>query len=160
MPLDTFLKLDGILGESLDDKHKGEIDVQSFSWGVNNGGSMAHGSGGGDGKGTFQQLTFIHQVDKSSPALWLACTIGSPIKEARLTSRKSGKGQQEFLVLKLTDVTVSCVHHIDGPNHRSPGEEVTLDYGKLAFEYKPQKADGQLDAGINFNYDVMAQKQE
>ena len=30
---DYFLKLDGIPGESIDDKHKGEIDVLSWSWG-------------------------------------------------------------------------------------------------------------------------------
>ena len=29
---DYFLKLDGIDGESIDDKHKGEIEVASFSW--------------------------------------------------------------------------------------------------------------------------------
>ena len=30
---DYFLKLDGIPGESIDAKHKGEIDVLSWSWG-------------------------------------------------------------------------------------------------------------------------------
>ena len=30
---DYFLKLDGIPGESVDAKHKGEIDVLSWSWG-------------------------------------------------------------------------------------------------------------------------------
>ena len=33
MALDYFLKLDGIPGESVDAKHKGEIDVLSWSWG-------------------------------------------------------------------------------------------------------------------------------
>ena len=28
-----FLKLDGIQGESRDAKHKGEIELESFSWG-------------------------------------------------------------------------------------------------------------------------------
>ena len=31
---DAFLKLDGIKGEATDDKHKGEIDVLEFSWGL------------------------------------------------------------------------------------------------------------------------------
>jgi type VI protein secretion system component Hcp len=29
-----FLKIEGIAGESTDAKHKGEIEVESFSWGV------------------------------------------------------------------------------------------------------------------------------
>ena len=31
--IDYFLKLDGITGESADSKHKGEIEVLSFSFG-------------------------------------------------------------------------------------------------------------------------------
>jgi len=38
--VDYFLKLDGIEGESQDYKHKGEIDVESFSWGVSQVGTM------------------------------------------------------------------------------------------------------------------------
>ena len=34
MAVDYFLKVDGIPGESVDAKHKGEIDVLAFSWGV------------------------------------------------------------------------------------------------------------------------------
>ena len=32
--VDTFLKIDGIDGESTDDKHKGEIEVFAWSWSV------------------------------------------------------------------------------------------------------------------------------
>src|SRR5690242_17973182 len=36
MAADIFAKIGDIKGESADDKHKGEIEVLSFSWGVNN----------------------------------------------------------------------------------------------------------------------------
>ena len=42
----VFLKLDGIEGESRDDRHAKEIDVAAWSLGVTNSGS-AHGGGGG-----------------------------------------------------------------------------------------------------------------
>ena len=48
--VDYFLKIDGVDGESTDDKHKGEIDILSWSWGVQQSGTMAHGGGGGEGK--------------------------------------------------------------------------------------------------------------
>src|SRR5213078_1710929 len=47
---DIFVKLGDIKGESLDDKHKDEIEVMSYSWGVSNAGSMNYGTGGGEGK--------------------------------------------------------------------------------------------------------------
>ena len=41
---DYFLKLEGVDGESKDDKHKGEIEIQSFSWGA----TQREGSGQAD----------------------------------------------------------------------------------------------------------------
>jgi len=48
MASDIFAKIGDIKGESLDSKHKDEIDVQSFSWGVSQTGTLAHGGGGGE----------------------------------------------------------------------------------------------------------------
>ena len=36
MAFDAFLKIEGIEGESTDKVHPGEIEIQSFSWGVSN----------------------------------------------------------------------------------------------------------------------------
>ena len=41
-----FLKIDGIDGDSTSVQHKGEIDVQSWSWGVTQTGSSSGGGGG------------------------------------------------------------------------------------------------------------------
>ena len=38
MASDIFAKIGDIKGESLDDKHKDEIEVLSWSWGVTNAG--------------------------------------------------------------------------------------------------------------------------
>jgi len=47
MAVGYFLKIDGIAGESVDAKHKNEIEVQSFSWGEQSTSSGSPGSGGG-----------------------------------------------------------------------------------------------------------------
>src|SRR5262249_1825873 len=96
MASDIFAKIGDIKGESLDSKHKDEIEVLSYSWGVTNAGSMAHGSGGGEGKASFHDLSFVHQIDKASPVLMQACATGTHYKEATITHRKSGKGQHEY----------------------------------------------------------------
>jgi type VI secretion system secreted protein Hcp len=160
MPSDTFAKIGDIKGESQDIKHKDEIEVLSFSWGVSNGSSISHGSGGGAGKASFDELTFIHHVDKASAALWQACATGTHIKEATFTRRKAGKGQQEFILVKLSDVMITRVtYNESNGDGGGPSENVTLAFARVAFEYKPQKADGSLDAGISFKYDIKAQKE-
>jgi type VI secretion system secreted protein Hcp len=159
MPSDIFMKIGDIKGESNDDKHKGEIEVLSWSWGATQTGSMAYGSGGGTGKVNFQDLVFTHHLDKASPVLYQSCAGGDHIKEATLVQRKAGKGQQEFLVIKMNDVLITTVqvsdHASDGG---APVEQVGLQWSKIDVEYKPQKPDGSLDAGIHFKYDAKLNK--
>lgn len=159
MAADIFAKLGDIKGESLDDKHKDEIEVHSYSWGVSNAGSMDKGSGGGDGKSSFHNITFSHNMDKSSPVLMQACATGVHLKEATITHRKAGKGQQEYLIIKMNDVIVTNVQHASAGGASTPSENVTLSFAKVDFQYKPQKPDGSLDAGIHFKYDIKAQKE-
>ncbi len=158
MASDTFAKLGDIKGESLDDKHKDEIEVLSFSWGVSNAGSMSFGSGGGDGKATFHDLSFVHKVDKASPVLMQTCATGAHLKDGTITVRKAGKGQQEFLIIKMNDVIITSVSH-GAAGGDGATENVSIAFAKVAVEYKPQKADGSLDAGIHFKYDLKAQKE-
>jgi len=160
MAADSFAKIGDIKGESIDDKHKDEIEVLSFSWGGSKAGSMAHGTGGGEGKATFHDLSFVHNIDKASPVLMQACVTGTHFKEATITHRKAGTkgGQLDFLVVKMNDVIITGVTHggAGGTNH---SENVNLAFAKVHVEYKPQKADGSLDVGVQFKYDIKAQKE-
>ena len=125
MAIDIFAKIGDIKGESADDKHKGEIEILSYSWGVTSTVSITHGSGGGEGKATFKDLSIVHKIDKASPVLLLACATGEHIKEATITHRRAGKGQQEFLIFKMNDVIVTGV--VEGGGIDGPGSEsVTL----------------------------------
>ena len=157
MASDIFAKIGDIKGESLDSKHKGEIEVLSWSWGLANSGSVGHGGGGGAGKATFHDLSFTHKIDKASPLLMKGCATGQHLKEATITHRKAGKGQQEFLIIKMSDVIVTSVTSGDSENTHL--ESVSLAFAKIDLEYRPQKADGSLDAGVHFKYDLKAQKE-
>ena len=158
MASDIFAKIGDIKGESLDDKHKDEIEVLSFSWGVTNTGATAAGGGGGAGKATFQDLSMVHKIDKASPLLMRACATGTHLKEATITHRKAGKDQQGYLIVKMNDIIITGV--TDGDASGQPGSEtVSLAFLKIDLEYKPQKPDGSLDEGIHFKYDLKANKE-
>jgi type VI secretion system secreted protein Hcp len=156
---DIFAKLGDIKGESLDSKHKEEVEVLSWSWGVNQTGTMAHGGGGGEGKAVFSDFNFTHRIDKASPLLLKACATGEHIKEATITLRKAGKGQQEFLIIKMNDVLITAVNMSAAGDADSMAENVGLQFAKVDLEYKPQKADGSLDAGLHFKYDIRSNRE-
>ena len=157
MAVDVFLKMGDIKGESKDSKHPGEIEVLSWSWGVSQTGSMGHGGGGGAGKANFSDLNIMHALDKASPVLMAKCAIGEHIKEGTLVSRKAGKGQQEYLIIKMNDILITSVQPSGSSEH--PMESVSMTFSKIDVEYKPQKEDGTLDAGLHFKYDIKANKE-
>jgi len=157
MASDIFAKIGDIKGESLDDKHKDEIEVLSFAWGLANVVPVS-ASGTGVGKVSFHDFSFVHNVDKASPLLMKACATGTHIKDATITHRKAGKGQQEFLVIKMTDVIITGVTHGGSRGDGGYLENVNLVFGQVDLQYAPQKPDGSLDAGIHFKYDIKTNK--
>lgn len=152
MSVDVFLKIGDVKGESKDHKHEGEIDVLSWSWGVSNPVGPVRGGGMGAGKANFGELSFMHALDKASPNLMAACAQGEHYKEATLTARKAGKGAQDYLIVKMKEVFISSIQPSGSSEH--PMESVSLVFSHVDLEYKPQKEDGSLDAGIHFVYDL------
>ncbi len=143
--VDYFLKLDGIEGESHDDKHQKEIELLSWSIGATNSGSFALGSGGGTGKVQFSDAHFTKHIDKSSAKLMEACATGQHIPKGVVTARKAGvkEGQIEYFKILLSDVLVSSYQLTgSGGGDVLPHESLSLNFAKVEFEYKEQKPDG------------------
>jgi type VI secretion system secreted protein Hcp len=160
MSIDYFLRIDGVPGESLDAKHKGEIEVESWSWGEANPVSPGGGSsGGGAGKVQMQDFNFSTRFSKASPSLMVACASGKHFKSAVLTARKAGKGQQEFLTFSLSDVLVSAYQTGGVEGEVLPGDSVSLNFSKIQVEYKQQNPDGSLGGSIKAGWDVKQNKQ-
>lgn len=126
----TFLKLDGIRGESTDKTHKGEIEISSFSIGTN---GAAHGSGGGGGAGkvSFSSFTITKQIDKASPLLFRAAATGKHFDKATVVFvRKAGRGQQEYLEYKLSQVLISSFQDGTSGSGR-PTEQISFNFAKI-----------------------------
>ena len=153
MAVDMFLKLDGIDGDSKDAKHKGELDIESFSFGATHPGATT-GTGGGAGKVSMQDFSFTTQVNKASPKLFLACASGQHIKTALLTVRKAGGQQQDFLKVTLSDVTVSGYHQRAAEAADMPRDQVALNFAKIHVSFSGQRPDGTPDAPVSGGWDL------
>lgn len=159
MASDIFARIGDIKGESNDAKHKDEIEVLSFAWGVAHAGATGLGPGSAAGKPTFQDLSFVHRIDKASPLLMKACATGTHLKEATISHRKTGSGQQDFMIVKLSDVTVTSVSQSAASNQLETGSEsVSLAFGRVEFEYKAQKPDGSFEGSTQFQFDLKANR--
>jgi type VI secretion system secreted protein Hcp len=157
--VDYFIKFDGIKGESTDAKHKDEVDVESWSWGETHVAGPGGGGGGGAGKVSMQDFHFVMRLNSASIGLMKACATGQHIKGATLSARKAGKEQQEYLVIKMDDVLITS-YQTGGSEGGDvvPTDQVSFNFAKIDVEYRQQKADGSLDVGIHFKYDLKANK--
>jgi type VI secretion system secreted protein Hcp len=139
MAFDAFMKIDGIPGESTDDKHRGEIDVLSFSFGVSNPTQVGGGTAGGT-TSDVQDFSIVKFFDLASPKLFLAACAGQPISQAVFTARNgAGKNAAEFLKITMSHILVSNINpggSAGGQTDR-PTETVSFNFSKIEIQYTP-----------------------
>ena len=154
MAFDAFIKIDGIKGESVDAKHKEEIVLDSFSWGVTQSGADYAGSAGrGTGKASPSDFSIVKKVDSSSPGLFAACAAGTHTPTMIVTMRKAGGQPLEYLVYKFYDVMVSSYQAGGSSGSDLPQESVSFNYSKVEISYTPQDSKGAAKSPMGTGWD-------
>jgi|SRR5579862_1448039 type VI secretion system secreted protein Hcp len=131
MAFDAFLKLDGIEGESTDQKHKGEIEVLSFSWGISNQTTIGSATGGaGAGKASIHDFSIVKMIDQSSPLLFQKCCDGGAIASGLFTlvDRATGLG---FYKVQFEQVFISSLQPAAAPGNGQPMEQLTFSFAMI-----------------------------
>lgn len=160
MAVDMFLKLDDIKGESKDEKHKDEIDVLSWSWGMSQSGTTHQGTGGGAGKVSVQDISVTKYVDKASPNLIKSCCSGKHFKEGLLTVRKAGGTPVEYIKITMKEVLIASVSTGGSGGEDRLTENVVLNFANFKLEYTPQKGDGSADSAIEAMWNIPANSEK
>jgi len=139
-----------IKGESQDDQHKGEIEVVSWSWGMQ--AKVSVGGGTASGKATVNDLRIEKRIDSASTALMQALRTNEPIQKAVLTLRKAGKSQLEYVKITIEQgrVTALTVEGGDPSGGADVVERVSFSFNKIEVEYTPQNKDGLPQGGMTF----------
>ena len=156
MAVDMFIKIGDIKGESKDAKHKGEIDVLAWSWGMSNSGTAHLGGGAGAGKVNVQDLSLTKYIDSSSNALITAACNGKHYPEAVLVVRKAGEQPLEYIKVTMNDLLITSVSTGGSGGEDRLTENVTLNFAKFKYEYVPQKADGSGEAAKEATWNIAA----
>uniref|UniRef100_UPI0009AA6CCD Hcp family type VI secretion system effector n=1 Tax=Salmonella enterica TaxID=28901 RepID=UPI0009AA6CCD len=161
-------------GESMDDKHKNEIEVLSWRWNIHQESTMHAGSGLGSGKVyhcnnqicesvlevSVTNLSFEHYIDRASPNLFKYCASGKHIPQAILVMRKAGGNPLEYLKYTFTDLIIAMV----SPSGSQGGEiasreSIELSFSTVKQEYVVQNQQGGSGGTITAGYDFKANKE-
>jgi type VI secretion system secreted protein Hcp len=132
---DYFLKIDGIPGESQQSGHVNWLDkVISF---------QASTSTPAPRTPVKRVATVTRRVDRASLALRDASVEGKHIASVIVEMSKDNDHTIAWRVV-LTDVMVSSYRTNTSGGESIPTEEISFNYGKIEWSYRPQKPDGTL----------------
>jgi type VI secretion system secreted protein Hcp len=163
MAFDAFLKIDGIPGESTDDKHKDWIEILSYSHGLAQPAVAASSAGGARSaeRCNHSDFSIVKHLDIASPKLALFCCNGTHIKEVKVELCRATGDKTKYMQYTLSDVIVSGVRP-GGSAHGGealPLEELSFNYGKIEWVYTgTDPKSGKAKGDVKTHWDLIANK--
>jgi type VI secretion system secreted protein Hcp len=161
MAIDVYLTIDGIKGESADDRHKDWIECKSVSWGVEQPKSATSSTGGGHTaeRCEHQDIVITKLADLSSPLLLQNCAAGRTIPKAKFEfMRADAQGERvKYYEIEIENVLIGAV---------SPAveegdiltESVALKFSKIRWRYTQQKVTGGSGGNTSGGWDLSANR--
>ncbi len=148
MSFDAFLNIDGIEGESMDDRHAGWIEIMNFGFSVNQRVSRTASSAGGASaeRAGFSEFALTKLVDKASPKLALACADGTHFGTIVIELYRAGKKKVKFMEYRLTNCLLSKFTTANA-NGEFPVDEMAINFGKIEWCYTQQSRTNGLAVG-------------
>ncbi|MDO9600207.1 MAG: type VI secretion system tube protein Hcp [Azoarcus sp.] len=159
---DIFLKIEGarmgpIKGEAQDQVHKDEIDILSWTWGMQGNASATATAGsrsGGASQVSVTELILTKGFDRASTALLVALRANEQIKRATLTVRKAGGPKAvEYLVMVLENARIRALD-LSGDGGENITETIAISFQKVSIEYRGQDPSGGGNAVSRFETDL------
>lgn len=161
MAIDVYLQIDGIKGESADDKHKDWIECSSVHWGVMQPKSATSSTGGGHTaeRAELNDILFTKLADMSSPILMQTCAAGKTIPKAKLEfMRADGQGERiKYFEIELENVLIGMVRPGVEPGDIMK-ENVGLKFSKVKWKYTQQKIGGGSGGNTAGGWDLASNK--
>lgn len=166
MATNMYIKFEtpAVVGGSDSAAHVDEIEIMSWSHGFSQPTSPVRSTAG---SGTVEQanhsnFTFTKYLDSATDDLLKHCWSGKQFGKATVTCYRSDGTTEnapvEYLKIVMEHVVISNLS-ISGGAGDIPVENVSLDYGIVQYNYKPQKkADGTADAPVPIKHDLETRK--
>ena len=162
MAIDVYLQIDGIKGESADDRHRDWIECQSVAWSVSQPRSATSSTGGGHTaeRCEHSEISVSKLADLSTPILLQLCSSGKTIPRARIEfMRADGQGERiKYFEIELENVLIGAVSPSVGEGDFL-SENVGLKYSKVKWKYTQQKVAGGAGGNTSGGWDLSSNKQ-
>lgn len=161
MANDAYLKIEGINGESEDEKHKQWIEVSNVLYAVHQPRADVLSTAGGHttGRADLYPVNFTKLADIASPVLLQTCATGKTIPKASFEFlRADGDGKPiPYFKIELHNVMIASIT----PDSGEGGiivERVQLAYAKIKWSYTKQSIRGGTQGNTSGSWDCSSNK--
>jgi type VI secretion system secreted protein Hcp len=161
MAIDVYLQIDGIKGESADDRHKDWIECKSVSWAVEQPRSATASTGGGHTaeRCEHRDVVITKLADLASPILLQTCAAGRTIPKAKLEfMRADAQGERvKYFEIELDNVLIGAVSPSVSEGDILT-EEVGFKFSKVRWKYTQQRIAGGTGGNTSGGWDLAANR--
>jgi len=161
MASDAYLKIEGINGESEDERHRNWLEVSNVTYAVYQPRADVVSTAGGHttGRADLYPISFTKLADLASPVLLQTCATGKTIPKAAFEFlRADGDGKAiTYFKIELENVMIASITPDSGEGGIIT-ERVQLAYAKIKWHYTRQSIRGGAQGNTSGSWDCSAHK--
>jgi len=164
MDLQMSMKIDGIMGGSVDSDHKGWSEIHSWTWGMTSNRKSIEASDAD--KTTLNELSVIKPMGIDSPNIRLLFARGDRIPNVEFSVtpiRGKREATKKLLYMSLESVVIKSIISGGGLEDDFFKEHITFLFDRVNFEFS--KTGARDENGVNkntdydFGWDVLENKE-
>lgn len=161
MANDAYLQIDGIKGESTDQKHRDWIEVSSVMYAIHQPRAESVSTAGGmtSGRADIFPITFKKLADIASPVLLQTCAAGKTIPKAAFEFLRADSNGNPitYFRIELENLLIASITPDSGEGGIIT-ERVQLSYAKIKWNYVKQSIRGGSQGNTSGGWDCSANR--
>ena len=149
----AFLSVDGIAGESTDERHKGQSELLGYDLPIVAPPSST--TGNSRGKVSCPSVTLLKGFDAASLVLAKKLAQGVHLAQAVITLQRGGVDTSDYYIIRMREIMVTEVTQSSSADLSRVVERIVLAPRRWDFEYKPQTSTGDGGGVVKFGWDCV-----
>lgn len=159
--IDAYLKIEGINGESEDDRHKNWIEVSNVLYAVNQPRAETVSTAGGltSGRAELFPVNFTKLADIASPVLLQTCAAGKTIPKAVFEFMRADSDGKPipYFKIELENLMIASITPDSGDGGLIQ-ERVQVAYARIKWNYQRQSIWGGAQGNTSGGWECSANK--
>lgn len=148
-----YAQFEAINGEATESHHKDWIEIESFNFSMGVPGAVTSTSRR-RGDVVFNEITLTKEVDKSTPKLMEAVTLGKVIPEVTIEVTRVYDVTKTFYKYELKNVLVTSYQSSESAGNTAPTDTLTINFEEIKVTYTEHDSTGSSKGNVEWSWKI------